>query len=100
MCIRRLLVATKNKQRESILEMMTNYFIDGITDESIIIEQAEYILHEDFDKTWRKSAKLAKQLVDELWFEAEFNAQAENDSARELYEARESSLADARSGAW
>lgn len=100
MCIRRLSIATNKKQRESILEMMTDYFINDMTDEGSIIEQAEYILHEDFSRTWRKAGKLAKKLVEELWFEAEFNAQAANEEARGWYEARESSLADARSGAW
>lgn len=100
MRIKRLLVATKNKQRENILEMMTNYFINDITDEDAIIEQAGYILREDFGKTWRKSEKLARKLVSELWFEAEFNAQAENEEACAAYDARESSLADARAGRW
>lgn len=103
MRIRRLSVAIKKsitKQREAVLEMMTNYFIDDITSEDAIIEQAEYILHDDFNLTWRKAAKRARKLVAELWFEAEFDAQAANDEARAFYDAREGSYADAQAGRW
>lgn len=100
MCIRRLSIATNKKQRESILEIMTDYFINDIISEDAIIEQAEHILHDDFGLTWRKAAKLARQLVADHWFEAEFDAQAANDEAQAYYDARDGSYADAQAGRW
>lgn len=103
MRIKRLLVAIKNQQKEqrkAILEMMTDYFINGIINEDAIVEQAEYILHDDFDLTWHKATRRARKLVEELWFDAEFDAQAANDEAQAAYEAREGSYADAQAGRW
>lgn len=103
MRIRRLSVAIRKsitKQREAVLEMMTDYFINDITNEDAIMEQAEYILHDDFNLSWRKAARLARKFVAELWFDAEFGAQAANDEAQAAYDARESSYADAQAGRW
>ena len=101
MDVKKLLIATTNKkQREAILEMMTNYFINDTSDEDAIIEQAVLILHEDFGKSWSKAEKKAKHLVNELWLEAQFDAEAINEETREFYAARDSALADARGGSW
>ncbi len=100
MSIRRFF-GTKAKERQAaILEMMKNYMNENIADEDVMVKQAEIILHEDFNLRWRKAEKIAKRLVDELWFRACFELEADTEEAQAYYDAHEGALSDAKNGRW
>lgn len=84
------------KQYKVIKDMMEDFFSEGITDPDAIEEQAIVILVADFGMRYRKAKRLATIIIDEIWDEAMFAAQADLQEAACWEEARR----EAMMGVW
>lgn len=75
-------------KEESIIEMMVDYFLANITNEETIKEMAATILHEDYGIVPEEVDQEATDLVNKLWFDAEYRADMENREAKAMHDAK------------
>lgn len=75
-------------EKEATIELMTDYFIEGIDREATIKEMVALMLVEDYDLEWYQAESKSNSLVDENWHEADYRATMANLEARSLEEAK------------